>query len=66
MERIRGQAYEGTHRMNVTNPRNGKKCSIPFVVFEGNCLSYQTSLQMKLATVENGHFDVEVSVATES
>ena len=52
--------------MNVTNPRNGKKYSIPFVVFEGNCLSYQTSLQMKLATVENGHFDVEVSVATES
>ena len=57
----------GTCRMNVTNPRNGKKYSVPFVVFEGDrlpILSYRTSLQMKLITVEKGNFDTVAGVAT--
>ena len=59
----------GTCRMKVTNPRNGKKYSVPFVVFEGDrlpILSYRTSLQMKLITVEKGNFDMVAGVATES
>ena len=58
-----------TCRMKVTNPRNGKKYSVPFVVFEGDrlpILSYRTSLQMKLITVEKGNFDMVAGVATES
>ena len=57
----------GTCRMKVTNPRNGKKYSVPFVVFEGDrlpILSYRTSLQMKLITVEKGNFDMVAGVAT--
>ena len=54
----------GTCRMNVTNPRNGKKYSFPFVVFEDDRLSYLASLQMKLITVEKGNFDMEAGVAT--
>ena len=59
----------GTCRMKVTNPRNDKKYSVPFVVFEGDrlpILSYRTSLQMKLITVEKGNFDMVAGVATES
>ena len=50
-------------------PRNGKKYSVSFMVFEGDrlhILSYQTSLQMKLFTVEQGNFDMVAGVATES
>ena len=57
----------GTHRMNVTNPRNGKKYFIPFVVLEGDpllILSFRTSFQMKLITVEKGNFDMVAGVAT--
>ena len=59
----------GTCRMKVTIPRNGKKYSVPFVVFEGDrlpILSYRTGLQMKLITVETGNFDTVAGVATES
>ena len=30
----------GACRMNVINPRNGKKYSVPFVVFEGTVCPY--------------------------
>ena len=57
----------GTCGLNFTNPRNCKKYSVPFVVLEGDrlpILSYRTSLQMKLITVEKGNFDMVAGVAT--
>ena len=58
-----------TCRMKVTNPRNGKKFSVPFVVFDGYrlpILSYRTCLQVKLITVGKGNFDMVAGVVTES
>ena len=55
--------------MKVTNTRNDKKYSVPFVVFEGDrlpTLSYRTSLQIKLITMEKGNCDMVAGVATES
>ena len=59
----------GTCMMNVTNPGNGMKYFVPFVVFEGDrlpILSYRTILQMKLITVEKGNFVMVAGLTTES
>ena len=68
MERSRGQAYRHTQDDSCES-RNGKKYSVLFVVFQGDrlpILSYRTSLQVKLITVEKENFDMVAGVATES
>jgi hypothetical protein len=59
----------GKCREMVTNPKNGHRYSVPFVVFHGDrlpILSYQTSLQMKLITVESSNFDMVATITTEN
>lgn len=57
----------GSCRLKVTNPKNGKKYFVPFVVFQGDrlpILSYQTSLQMKLIKVEVDNFNLVAAMST--
>ncbi|XP_014672358.1 PREDICTED: uncharacterized protein LOC106812875 [Priapulus caudatus] len=57
----------GTCRMKVTNPRNNRRYSVPFVVFEDErqpILGYQTSVQMNLIQVQHGNFDVVAAMST--
>ena len=43
----------GTCRMKVTNPQNGKKYSVPLVVFEGDRLPIYTELSNTIADETN-------------
>ena len=56
----------GICRMKVTNPRNRKKYSVPFLVFEDGrqpILSYQTSVQMKFVEVKEKNFEMVASMS---
>ena len=51
----------GCCRLQIKNPKNSKKYSVPFVVFNGDrvpILGYRTSLQMNLITVEDDNFNI--------
>ena len=51
----------GCCHLQIKNPKNSKKYSVPFVVFNGDrvpILGYRTSLQMNLITVEDDNFNI--------
>ncbi|XP_014673390.1 PREDICTED: polyhomeotic-like protein 2 [Priapulus caudatus] len=54
--------------MRVTNPRNNKRYSVPFLVFDDErqpILGYQTSVQMNLIQVQRDNFDVVAARSTQ-
>ena len=58
----------GKCRMIVTNPKNNRKYSVPFIVFNDDrvpILSYRTSLKMRLITVETDNFDMIAAFSTD-